>query len=91
VGAFLGGERVQVERVERTAHGLNHARGHVQVSGCGADVGVSEQMLNSAQVGAGLQHVRCAGVTEGLLILLMICSLRKSAIAFILSTAWKLN
>ena len=52
---------------------------------------MAQQQLDGAQVGAGLKQMCREAMPEGLLILLMICSQRKSAIAFILSTAWKLN
>ena len=50
-------------------------------------IGVAQQKLNRAQVGAGFQQVGGEAVPEGLLVLLMICTRQRSAIAFIHSMA----
>ena len=50
-----------------------------------AQVGMAEQQLDSAQVSAGFEEMSREAMAERLLILLMICSQEKSAIAFTLS------
>jgi hypothetical protein len=46
---------------------------------------VPEQKLNRTDIGSGFQQMNSKGVAQRLLVLLMICSQEKSAIAFILS------
>jgi len=48
-----------------------------------AQVSVAEQQLDGAQVGAGLEQMGGEAMAEGLLILLMIRTQPRSAIAFI--------
>jgi hypothetical protein len=50
-----------------------------------AQVGVAQQQLDGAQVGAGLHQMCREAMPQRLFVLLMICSQEKSAIAFILS------
>jgi hypothetical protein len=49
--------------------------------------GVSEQDLNGAQIGARLQQMSCEAVTQGIVVLLMICIQRRSVIVIIPSMA----
>jgi hypothetical protein len=50
-----------------------------------AQVGMAEQQLDRAQVGTRFEQMSREAMAERLLILLMICSQEKSAIAFTLS------
>src|SRR5271169_138316 len=49
---------------ERTGNRLQMAPGQVQIDGGMSELGVSEKNLNSAQVGAGFQHVCCEAVPQ---------------------------
>jgi hypothetical protein len=51
------------------------------------EVGMSEQDLNGAEIHAGFQQVGGEGVPEGLLVVLMIRTQRRSAIAITRSMA----
>jgi len=57
----------------------------VEIPGRGLQFRVAEQELNSAEIHARFQQMSGEGVPQRLLVLLMICSQEKSAIAFILS------
>jgi hypothetical protein len=48
---------------------------------------VAEQQLNRADVGSGFEHVNGEGMSQGLLILLMICAQQRFAIGVIPSMA----
>jgi hypothetical protein len=72
--------RSERECIEGTAHGLQTLEGDVQIAGRGADAGMSEQHLNGAEVGTGVEQVSGAGMAKDVLILLMICTPRRSAI-----------
>jgi hypothetical protein len=50
--------------IRRTAHGQAGAVEHVGVHHGGADVGVSEQFLHGADVGAVFEQVRGKGVAQ---------------------------
>jgi hypothetical protein len=63
----------------------------VQIAGSGLQLCMAEQNLNSAEIDTRFQQVSGEGVSQGLLILLMICSQPRSAIAFIHSMAQKLK
>ena len=52
-----------------------------------AQVGVAEQQLDGAQVGSGFEQMCGEAVSQGLLILLMICTRQRSAIGVIPSMA----
>jgi len=54
----------QLERVERTANGLQSLERHAEIAGGGADIGMPQQNLNGAEIGSGIEHVRSAGVPE---------------------------
>src|SRR5215467_8436292 len=84
-------------------HLLRGERERIQWAGCSphvtlrkmdvdhrlAQIGVPEQQLNGAQVGASLEQMGGEAMPERLLVLLMICSQEKSAIAFIRCMAQK--
>jgi hypothetical protein len=77
-----------VERVQEfqgTGGRAHPGIGDVQIVGSGLQFCVAEQELNGAEIHARFQQVSGEGVAERLLILLMICSHEKSAIAFTLS------
>ena len=65
--------------------------GDMQVASGGLQFRMTEQNLNVAEIHAGFEQVSGKGVPERLLVLLMICSQEKSAIAFIFSMTYKLN
>jgi hypothetical protein len=48
---------------------------------------VAEQQLNRADVGSGFEYVNGEGMSQGLLILLMICAQQRFAIGVIPSMA----
>jgi hypothetical protein len=66
-----GRERKQIQGAGGGADGSSRK---TKVAGCGGQAVVTQQKLNSAQVGPGLQQVDRVGVAQGLLILLMICA-----------------
>ena len=53
----------------------------VEIERGGVQISVAEQHLDGAQVGACFEHVRSETVSQGILVLLMICIPLKSAIA----------
>jgi hypothetical protein len=53
----------------------------VQVDGSGLEVGMPEQCLQRRQIGTAFQQMRRKTMTEGVLVLLMICIPRRFAIA----------
>src|SRR5260370_33308610 len=55
---------LQLQRIERAANGLQPLQRHPQIPGGGPDVGMSEQHLDGAEIGAGIQHVRGARMPE---------------------------
>ena len=61
LGAIDG---LQLQRVERTADRLQSLEGHAQIAGRGPDIGMPEQHLDGAEIGAGVEHVRGACVSE---------------------------
>ena len=67
------------------------ALGKMDVDHCLAQVGMAQQQLDGAQVSPGLKQMSREAMAEGLLILLMIRSQPRSAIAFIRSMAQKLK
>ena len=55
---------LQLQRVERAANGLQPLQRHPQIPGGAPDVGMPEQHLDGAEIGAGIQHVRGARMPE---------------------------
>jgi hypothetical protein len=53
------------------------------------ELGVSEKHLDGAQIGAGFQHVSGETVPTGIVVILMICIPRKSAIPYIRTSELK--
>jgi hypothetical protein len=53
-----------LERVERTANGLQSLERHAEIAGGGPDIGMPQQNLNGAEIGSGIQHVRGACVPK---------------------------
>jgi hypothetical protein len=53
-----------LERVERTANGLQSLERHAEIAGGGPNIGMPEQNLNGAEVGASIEHVRGACVPK---------------------------
>jgi hypothetical protein len=78
---------VQREAIERTHRFLHRLLGNEQVLGCGLNAGVAQQNLNAAQIDAVFQQVGSEAVTKGLLVMLMIRTQRRSAIAITRSMA----
>src|ERR1700687_2162121 len=54
----------QLERVERTANGLQSLERHAKIAGGGPNIGMPQQNLNGAEVGASIEHVRGACVPK---------------------------
>jgi hypothetical protein len=63
----------------------------VQILRGGLEILMAKQQLDGAQVGAGFEQVRGPAVTEGLLVLLMICIQQKFAMSSIPSMVSKLR
>jgi hypothetical protein len=83
-GLGLKGNRTR-QQVKGTRCRTYFASGDPQVAGRGSEAAVAEQQLNRADIGTGFEHVNGEGMSQRLLVVLMICSQEKSAIAFILS------
>jgi hypothetical protein len=54
-------------------------------------IAMAEEHLDGAQIGSAFEHVRGKAMTQGLLVLLMICTQQRFAIGSIRSTASKLK
>jgi hypothetical protein len=74
-----------LELRQRIRRGVQVFLRKMNIARRGLEVSVPQQHLDGAQVGAGFEQVRRPTMSERLLVLLMICSQEKSAIAFILS------
>ena len=61
----------------------------MQIDGRMFELGVSEKHLDGAQIGAGFQHVSGETVPTGIVVILMICIPRKSAIPYIRTSELK--
>ena len=55
------------------------------------ELGVSQKNLDGAQIGPGFQHVGSQAMSQGLLVLLMICTQQRFVIGSIRSTASRLK
>ncbi len=62
----MGRDAPQLRRqiIQWTGNALAALLKHVSVNHRGRHVGVTQQLLNRANVGASLQEVRCKGVPE---------------------------
>jgi len=67
--------------IQRAGGGANHLGGDGGIAGRSVDALVAEQNLDDADIGAILQQMRGETVAQRVLVLLMICARRKSAIA----------
>ena len=52
---------LQLQRVKWTDRGLQAFGGDVEIAGGGADIGVAQEHLNGAQVGASIQQMSGVG------------------------------
>ena len=59
------GWRYDGKRFQRTGGGADLVGGDHQISSRGAEIPVTEQQLDRAEIGAGLQQVNSKGVTQG--------------------------
>jgi hypothetical protein len=77
----------QRQRIQRTRGGVEMALGEVQIDRGLFQIAVAQQQLDRAQVGTGFEQVSGKAVPQGLLVMLMIRTQRRSAIAIIRSMA----
>jgi hypothetical protein len=63
--------------------------GQMQVDGSDFEVAMAEQDLNGAQVGAGFKKMCREAMATGIVVILMICIPRKSAIPYIRTSELK--
>jgi hypothetical protein len=69
------------QRIERIGHRLQMTTRQMQVDRGIGELRVTEQHLDSAKIGACFVQMRGEAMAQGVLVLLMICIPRRSAIA----------
>ena len=84
-------DTAKLQAIERVGNRLQMSVGQMQVEQRVFQAGVSEQDLNGAQVGSGVQQMGGATVPQGIVVLLMICIQRRSVIVIIPSMTQRLR
>jgi hypothetical protein len=79
------------EYIQRTTRGAEMPPGEMQIDRGFLQVAMPEQHLNGSQVGTGFEQMRGKAVAQGIVVLLMICIQRRSAIVIIPSMAQTLR